>query len=220
MPPLQGTWGRGSSAGGHPPGELRPSTGPHCPAGSGGSWAPLPEEGEKLGAEWPGCGGWWGGSWGGGDFAGDAPTSALIGIEGGHFQGRPSLPMLKLDPCGGGHADWSGRVVPSFISNNLCCVCFFFSSVLKKIFCQGEPLGHGPPSLGPSPLPYWAGRGREVGGRGWANAFQGAFPIGSPTPTPGHLQDCWVTKASPARHGGQGHLSAPQVCLDTAHPGK
>lgn len=40
--------------------------------------------------------------------------------------------MLKLDPCGGGHADSSGRVVPSFISNNLCCVFFFFPVSSKR----------------------------------------------------------------------------------------
>ena len=105
------------------------------------------KKGRSWCAEWLGRGGGWGGSWGGGDFAGDAPTLALIGIEGGHFQGRPSLPMLKLDPCGGGHADWSGRVVPSFISNNFCCFCFFFPVSSKRFSAKVSAWSWNPVSV-------------------------------------------------------------------------
>lgn len=147
----------------HPPQRGASFHGPSLSCRVSGSWAPVPEEGEKLVCRVAWAWGWWGGSWGGGDFAGDAPPRPLSELRGGISREMPSLPMPKLDPCGGGHADWSWGG-PSFISNNLCCVFCFFSSVLKKIFCQGEPLGHGPLSLGPSPLPYWAGRGR---GGGW-----------------------------------------------------
>lgn len=117
--------------------------------------------------------------------------------------------MLRPDPCGGGHADW-GEGPILHISHSLLCFVLLLSSVLEKIFCQGEPLGQGGPALGPSAPPAGLAAAEEEGGRGWGSAGQGAFSHWfSPTPAPGQLQARRVTKASLARHQGQGHPSAP-----------
>ena len=94
-------------------------------------------------------------------------------LAGEHPQGLFSLPQ-----------HWGSRRPRSRPSHLMASLMFlFFSSVFKKIFCQGEPLGHQLLALGPSPcaLLGWQevveAQGPEVEGE----AFQSVFPSGSPT---------------------------------------
>lgn len=122
-----------------------------------------------------------------------------------HAQSRP----LQQGPCR----------LRSHPSQLMVSVLFLiFSSVFKKIFCQGEPLGHGRLALGcRRPL---CGAGRSCAGRqsGGLRRFpRGSFPLVSPRPVPGLQGDGGLPLQAWGQ--GQGHLTwHPKLCLDTDPP--
>lgn len=189
MPPSKGLGGDEVQLGGDcwvltpPPQRGASFHGPSLSCGVSGSWAPLPEEGEKLVCRVAWAWGWWGGSWGGGDFAGDAPPRPLSELRGGISREMPSFPMPKLDPCGGGHADWSWGAHPSYPT--ISVVCFVFFPVSSKRFSAKVSRSVMDPCLwGLHLCPTGLAEAGEVGGKGWANAFQGAFSHWFPNPHP------------------------------------
>lgn len=76
-----------------------------------------------------------------------------------------------MQTCGG---------VLSFASNGLFCVVFSSPSIFKKIFCEGEPLGHQllalALGLSPAALLGWQEAVEAWGWGKWGDAFPLWFP--------------------------------------------
>lgn len=102
-----------------------------------------------------------------------------------HAQSRP----LQQGPCR----------LRSHPSQLMVSVLFlFFSSVFKKIFCQGEPLGHGRLALGCPVCPAGLAGAVQAGSLGGCGAFQGVLSLWFPQ---GQFLGCRETEASPSRPG-------------------
>lgn len=119
-----------------------------------------------------------GGSWEGRGLAQDSAHAALRWA--GILRGLQSLLSSDPFPTMGSRRLGGGGSRPSHLMVCVVCVPLFFSSVFKKIFCQGEPLGHQLLALGlaAAALPGWqvavAARVEKLG------SWERLFPFGSP----------------------------------------
>lgn len=115
-------------------------------------------------------------------------------FESGIFSGAAVIPQLRTVSCSGGSCRLGGSC-PSHLM--VCVVLLFFSpSIFKKIFCQGEPLGHQLLALGLSPAAL-LGWKEAVEAWGWEK-WGDAFPFWNP---PGWFPGTLVIEAAPARVG-------------------
>lgn len=112
-----------------------------------------------------------------GPCSGQCSRSSSVG---GHSQGAAVTPQLRPVSYNGVTQTWGWGSRPSHLMVCVVCVPLFFSSVFKKIFCQGEPLGHQLLALGlaAAALPGWqvavAARVEKLG------SWERLFPFGSP----------------------------------------